>query len=112
MRLDNEQCGFAYRDSVFKQQPDRYLITAIELKLPLLHDLRMDYAGIREELQAQGVELPSAVDVANTVIAIRRRKLPDPDVLGNAGSFFKNPVLPLEQVDVLLQHFPDLPVFP
>jgi UDP-N-acetylmuramate dehydrogenase len=112
VRLDNEQCGFAYRDSVFKQQPDRYLITAIELKLPLLHDLRMDYAGIREELQAQGVELPGAVDVANAVIAIRRRKLPDPDVLGNAGSFFKNPVLPLEQVDVLLQHFPDLPVFP
>ncbi len=64
VRLDNEQCGFAYRDSVFKQQPDRYLITAIELRLPLLHDLRMDYAGIRE-LQAQGVELPSAVDVAN-----------------------------------------------
>ncbi|KAG0776220.1 hypothetical protein G6F22_012728 [Rhizopus arrhizus] len=92
VRLDNEQCGFGYRDSVFKQQMDRYLITAIELKLPLLHDLRMDYAGIREELQAQGVELPGAVDVANAVIAIRRRKLPDPDVLGNAGSFFKNPV--------------------
>ncbi|WP_367382122.1 UDP-N-acetylmuramate dehydrogenase [Stenotrophomonas cyclobalanopsidis] len=112
VRMDNEQCGFGYRDSVFKQQPDRYLITAIELRLPLLHALRMDYAGIREELQAQGVELPSAVDVANAVITIRRRKLPDPDVLGNAGSFFKNPVLPLEQVDVLLQHFPELPVFP
>lgn len=112
VRLDNEQCAFAYRDSVFKQQADRYLITAIELKLPLLHDLRMDYAGIREELQAQGVELPVAADVANAVIAIRRRKLPDPDVLGNAGSFFKNPVLPLEQVDVLLQRFPVLPVFP
>lgn len=111
VRLDNEQCGFAYRDSVFKQQMDRYLITAIELKLPLLHDLRMDYAGIREELQAQGVELPAAADVANAVIAIRRRKLPDPDVLGNAGSFFKNPILTLEQVDVLQQHFPDLPVF-
>ncbi len=76
VRLDNEQCGFAYRDSVFKQQPDRYLITAIELRLPLLHDLRMDYAGIREELQAQGVELPSAVDVANAVIAIRRASCP------------------------------------
>ena len=82
VRLDNEQCGFAYRDSVFKQQPDRYLITAIELKLPLLHDLRMDYASARN--QAQGVELPGAVDVANAVIAIRRRKLPDPEVLGNA----------------------------
>lgn len=112
VRLDNEQCGFAYRDSVFKQQPDRYLIAAIELRLPLLHDLRMEYAGIAEELQAQGVELPSAVDVANAVIAIRRRKLPDPDVLGNAGSFFKNPVIAQEQVDVLLQSFPDLPVYP
>ncbi len=112
VRLDNEQCAFAYRDSVFKQQPDRYLIAAIELRLPLLHDLRMEYAGIREELEAQGVELPTAVDVANAVIAIRRRKLPDPDALGNAGSFFKNPILTLDQVDVLQQRFPELPVFP
>lgn len=112
VRLDNDQCAFAYRDSVFKQQPDRYLIAAIELRLPLLHDLRMDYAGIREELEAQGVELPTAVDVANAVIAIRRRKLPDPDALGNAGSFFKNPILTLDQVDVLQQRFPELPVFP
>ncbi len=112
VRLDNEQCAFGYRDSVFKQQPDRYLITAIELRLPLLHELRMDYAGIREELEAQGVELPTAVDVANAVIALRRRRLPDPDALGNAGSFFKNPILTLEQVDVLQQRFPELPVFP
>lgn len=112
VRLDNEQCAFAYRDSVFKQQSDRYLIAAIELRLPLLHDLRMDYAGIREELDAQDVELPTAVDVANAVIAIRRRKLPDPDALGNAGSFFKNPILTQEQVDVLQQRFPELPVFP
>ncbi|MCW4455083.1 UDP-N-acetylmuramate dehydrogenase [Flavobacterium sp. MXW15] len=112
VRFDADGCRFGYRDSVFKQEPDRYLIAAIELKLPLLHELRMDYAGIREELEAMGVELPGAADVANAVIAIRRRKLPDPDVLGNAGSFFKNPVLPLEQVDVLLQHYPRLPVFP
>lgn len=112
VRLDNEQCAFAYRDSVFKQQPDRYLVAAIELRLPLLHDLRMEYAGIREELKAQGVELPTAVDVANAVIAIRRRKLPDPDALGNAGSFFKNPILTQDQVDVLQQRFPELPVFP
>ncbi|MDV3468907.1 UDP-N-acetylmuramate dehydrogenase [Stenotrophomonas sp. C3(2023)] len=112
VRLDAEQCAFGYRDSVFKQEPDRYLITAVELRLPLLHHLRMDYAGIAEELTAQGVELPAAVDVANAIIAIRRRKLPDPDVLGNAGSFFKNPQLPLEQVELLQQHFPQLPVFP
>ncbi len=112
VRLDPEACQFGYRDSVFKQAPERYLITAIELRLPLLHALRLGYAGINEEMQAMGVELPVAADVANAVINIRRRKLPDPDVLGNAGSFFKNPVLPLEQVDVLLQQFPDLPVYP
>jgi len=111
VRLDQAECGFAYRSSVFKQQPERYIITAVEFRLPLLHALRMDYAGIQEELQAQGVELPSAIDVANAIIAIRRRKLPDPDVLGNAGSFFKNPELPLEQVELLLQQFPDIPVF-
>ncbi|MCD9086637.1 UDP-N-acetylmuramate dehydrogenase [Stenotrophomonas sp. SY1] len=112
VRLDQEACQFAYRDSVFKQEPDRYLITAVEFRLPLLHELRLGYAGISDELKAMGIELPVATDVANAVIAIRRRKLPDPDVLGNAGSFFKNPVLPVEQVDVLLQHYPALPVFP
>ncbi len=112
VRLDSEACQFGYRDSVFKREMDRYLISAIELRLPLLHDLRLGYAGIGEEMQAMGVELPVAADVANAVINIRRRKLPDPDVLGNAGSFFKNPVLPLEQVEVLLQHFPELPVYP
>ncbi len=112
VRLDQETCRFSYRDSLFKQDADRYLITAVEFRLPLLHELRLGYAGISEELKAMGIALPVAADVANAVIAIRRRKLPDPDVLGNAGSFFKNPVLPLEQVDVLLQHYPALPVFP
>ncbi|KRG63886.1 UDP-N-acetylenolpyruvoylglucosamine reductase [Stenotrophomonas humi] len=111
-RLDQEACRFGYRDSLFKHEADRYLIIAVEFRLPLLHELRLDYAGIRDELKAMGIDLPAAADVANAVIAIRRRKLPDPDVLGNAGSFFKNPVLPLDQVNVLLQHYPELPVFP
>jgi UDP-N-acetylmuramate dehydrogenase len=111
LRFDPAECRFGYRDSLFKQEPDRYLITAIELKLPLLHELRLDYAGIREELEAMEVQLPGAADIANAVVNIRRRKLPDPEVLGNAGSFFKNPLLPHEQVEVLLQHFPELPVF-
>lgn len=111
VRLDQAACQFAYRDSAFKADADRYLITAVEFRLPLLHELRLDYAGIREQLQAMEVELPGAIDVARAVIAIRQRKLPDPDVLGNAGSFFKNPILPLEQVEVLLQHYPALPVF-
>ncbi len=112
LRLDREVCGFGYRDSRFKREPDRYLIVAVELRLPLLHELRLDYAGIRDELAAMGADMPGAPDVAQAVINLRRRKLPDPDVLGNAGSFFKNPVLPQEQIGVLCHQFPDMPVFP
>ncbi len=112
VQLDQADCRFGYRDSVFKQEADRYLITAVQFRLPLLHALRLNYAGIGEELQAMGVEQPVAADVAHAVIAIRRRKLPDPDVLGNAGSFFKNPMLPREQAEVLRQQHPELPVFP
>lgn len=112
VRLDAQACAFGYRDSLFKREPERWLITALELDLPFLHELKLDYAGIREELAAMRVELPEARDVAQAVINIRRRKLPDPDLLGNAGSFFKNPQLPREQVDALLHAHPGLPVFP
>ncbi len=112
VRLDAAACEFGYRDSLFKRQPDRYLIAAVEFNLPRLHALRLDYAGIGEELQAMGIATPGAPDVAQAVINIRRRKLPDPDVLGNAGSFFKNPLLPLEQALALQHEHPALPVFP
>ena len=111
-RLLPEDCGFAYRDSVFKQQPDRWIITAIELRLPLLSELRTGYAGIEQEMRDQGVTLPGARDVANAVIAIRQRKLPDPAVLGNAGSFFKNPIVSAEQAMALQQDWPQMPVYP
>lgn len=111
LRLDAPACGFGYRDSVFKREPDRWLITAVELQLPFLHELKLEYAGIREELSALQIALPEAIDVARAVINLRRRKLPDPDRLGNAGSFFKNPQLPREQVDALLDAHPALPSF-
>lgn len=110
VRLEAAACAFAYRDSVFKHQPDRFLITAVELNLPLLHELRLDYAGIRDELAGLSVELPEAADVAQAVINLRRRKLPDPVVLGNAGSFFKNPQLPREQADLLQRQYPTMPL--
>lgn len=112
VRLDREQCRFGYRDSLFKHEPGRYLVVAVEFNLPLLAPLRLDYAGIREELAAMGIAQPVAADVAEAVIRIRRRKLPDPDRLGNAGSFFKNPMVAVEQAEVLRQDWPTLPVYP
>lgn len=110
-RLDRSACAFAYRDSVFKQQPDRYIVTAVEFVLSRAPVLRLDYAGLREELAATGSQAPTPRQVAEAVIAIRRRKLPDPAMLGNAGSFFKNPVVPAMQANALLAQHPTLPAF-
>lgn len=109
--LDNGACRFGYRDSVFKQAPRRYLITAVLFDLPRQHALQLDYSGIREELAAQGVSSPKSTDVAKAVETLRRRKLPDPALIGNAGSFFKNPVLPAERARALLRAFPKLPTY-
>ena len=111
VQLDREACAFAYRDSVFKHAPDRYLVTAVEFLLPRTPSLRLDYAGIREELGAMGIAAPSARDVGEAVIRIRQRKLPDPAVVGNAGSFFKNPIVSQARAEALLVDYPTLPVF-
>lgn len=110
-RLDREACRFAYRDSLFKQQPDRFIVTAVEFALPREHTPVLDYAGIGDELAATGIDRATPRQVADAVIAIRRRKLPDPAVLGNAGSFFKNPIVPVAQADALLAEHPALPAF-
>jgi UDP-N-acetylmuramate dehydrogenase len=110
-RLDRDACAFAYRDSVFKHAPERFIVTAVEFVLDRTRPLTLDYAGLREELAAMSVAGPTALDVADAVIAIRRRKLPDPAVLGNAGSFFKNPIVPAALADELLATHPKLPVF-
>lgn len=115
-RFDAAACAFAYRDSVFKRDLDRYLITAVEFALPRAdrlppEALKLDYAGIREMLAAMGIATPGAREVAEAVIHLRRSKLPDPAVVGNAGSFFKNPIVPAAQADALLVAHPRLPVF-
>ena len=111
-RLAPAACAFAYRDSLFKREPDRYVVTAVEFELPRIAPLRLYYAGIGDELAAMGVDAaPTAMQVADAVSRIRRRKLPDPAVLGNAGSFFKNPIVPAAQADALQAAHPSLPVF-
>jgi UDP-N-acetylmuramate dehydrogenase len=111
-RLDKANCGFGYRDSVFKRQLDGWIVTAVEFRLPRRHALRMDYAGIREELAAMGVADPEAKDVAEAVSRLRRRKLPDPAQIGNAGSFFKNVQVDAEAATALKAEFTALPVYP
>ena len=110
-RLDRAACAFGYRDSVFKHAPDRYIVTAVELDLLRAPAPRLEYAGLGEELAAMGIADPDASDVAEAVIAIRRRKLPDPAVIGNAGSFFKNPIVPAALAESLQAAHPGLPVF-
>jgi UDP-N-acetylmuramate dehydrogenase len=111
-RLAPAACAFAYRDSLFKREPERYVVTAVEFELPRAAPLRLEYAGIGEELAAMGLGgTPTPVQVADAVSRIRRRKLPDPAVLGNAGSFFKNPIVPVAQAEALQAAHASLPVF-
>lgn len=112
VRLDAGDCAFAYRDSLFKHDPDRYVVTAVEFALSRTPELRLDYAGIREELATMGIDgTPRASQVAEAVIRIRQRKLPDPAVLGNAGSFFKNPIVAAAIAEALQSAHPAMPVF-
>lgn len=112
-RLAPDACAFAYRDSVFKQEPDRFVVTAVEFRLARAFTPRLHYAGLKEELAAMGItDAPRASQVAEAVMRIRRRKLPDPAVLGNAGSFFKNPIVPAATARTLSLDHPDLPTYP
>ena len=112
VRFAAGECEFAYRDSLFKRDPEHYIVVAVEFALSRTPALKLEYAGIGEELQAMGVDAaPRASQVAEAVIRIRRRKLPDPALLGNAGSFFKNPIVPVAQADALLARHASMPVF-
>jgi len=111
-RLAHAECQFGYRDSVFKHELDRFIITAVEFALPVGEPLQRNYAGLDAELDAMGIAHPTARDLANAVITQRQRKLPDPAQIGNLGSFFKNPLIPQAQATALRATHPDLPVWP
>jgi UDP-N-acetylmuramate dehydrogenase len=112
VRFDNAACGFAYRDSLFKREPTRYIVTALQLRLPREPSLRLDYAGVRDELAAMHVSEPTPPLVAEAISRLRRRKLPDPAVIGNAGSFFKNPIVDADTGARLKQAHAALPLWP
>ncbi|MBB5206985.1 UDP-N-acetylmuramate dehydrogenase [Chiayiivirga flava] len=112
VRLANRQCAFGYRDSLFKRERERWIVTAVELRLSRVRALRYDYPGLPEELAAMGVDTPRASHVAEAVARLRTRKLPNPALLPNVGSFFKNPVVDATCADRLLREHPSMPNFP
>lgn len=109
-----DDCRFGYRDSIFKREAKgEYCITKVYLKLTKNeHRLNTRYGAIQETLQEMGVKQPTIRDVSNAVIRIRSSKLPDPAQLGNAGSFFKNPEIPVDQFEALKQQHPNIVNFP
>lgn len=109
LTLRHEDCAFGYRDSIFKHALcDRAVVMDVTFSLPRRWQAEVRYGDIADELAARSILRPDARDISNAVIAIRTRKLPDPAVIGNAGSFFKNPIIPAAQRDALLSHYPAL----
>ncbi|GIZ13397.1 UDP-N-acetylmuramate dehydrogenase [Pseudomonas sp. NCCP-436] len=107
-----DDCSFAYRDSLFKQQPDRWLILRVRFALSRTASLLLDYGPVRQRLHEQGIEVPTPQDVSQAICAIRSEKLPDPAKLGNAGSFFKNPLIAATQAEGIRAEYPDLVSYP
>lgn len=107
------ECGYAYRQSLFKTEwKNRYLITRVTYQLSTVFEPHIDYGNIRAELERQGIASPSPEQLRQVIIDIRRSKLPDPDVEGNAGSFFVNPIVQRSLFEELLTHYPDMPHYP
>jgi UDP-N-acetylmuramate dehydrogenase len=107
--LDKAACAFGYRDSVFKHRlRDRAVVLDVTFALPKQWMPNLGYADVAQELVACGITAPTAHQVSDAVIAIRTRKLPDPAVIGNAGSFFKNPIVSAQQRDGLSARYPQL----
>jgi UDP-N-acetylmuramate dehydrogenase len=111
--FDKKECEFGYRDSVFKRTArGRYVILSVRFRLQREAALHLDYGDLRAELAQLNIERPTARDVSNAVCNIRRRKLPDPALIGNAGSFFKNPIVADALADSLAQRYASMPRYP
>lgn len=109
----NAECAFGYRDSIFKHQlKDKVFITSVTFRLNKKPNFNTSYGAIEQELQKMDIQEISIAAIADAVIAIRSSKLPNPREIGNAGSFFKNPTIPIEQYDALKESFPAIPSYP
>ncbi|MCB1821656.1 MAG: UDP-N-acetylmuramate dehydrogenase [Candidatus Competibacteraceae bacterium] len=111
--FDQTACQFGYRDSLFKRQASgRYLITTVTFRLPKRWQPVTRYADLARELEAHKIGSPTPQQIADAVMAIRSRKLPDPAQIGNVGSFFKNPLVEAATFAHLADRYPNLPHYP
>ncbi|MDQ8143057.1 UDP-N-acetylmuramate dehydrogenase [Chryseobacterium sp. CFS15] len=112
--FDLEKCRFGYRDSIFKQEgKNQYVILEVSFKLTTQnHSIKTEYGAIKSELENLDIINPTIQDVSKAVINIRQSKLPDPKKIGNAGSFFKNPTIPLAQFEDLKSKFENIQGYP
>ncbi len=111
--FSRSDCQFGYRSSVFKNElRGKYIITAITLQLNKQPVFNTSYGAIEQELKKNKIDHPSVKAISDAVITIRKSKLPDPALLGNAGSFFKNPEIAKQQFEELLKLYPALPHYP
>ncbi|WP_285428122.1 UDP-N-acetylmuramate dehydrogenase [Pseudomonas sp. lyk4-R2A-8] len=107
-----EECRFAYRDSVFKHETGRWLILRVRFALSRASHLKLDYGPVQQRLAGQCITEATPSDVSRAICSIRQEKLPDPAVLGNAGSFFKNPLVSKALAEELKALYPDLVAYP
>lgn len=106
-----EDCKFEYRNSIFKENKN-LIILSVRLKLKNRnHKINSSYGGINDELKKLKISKPTIKDISNVVCSIRKRKLPDPKIIGNAGSFFKNPVVKKDKLEWIKKYFNDVPSY-
>ena len=110
--LSREDCQFGYRNSLFKRKPDEYIITSVTLKLDNETKPDTSYRVLEETLVHRNIINPTPQDVSDVVCEIRQSKLPDPDILPNAGSFFKNPIITNKDFERLIKLYPEMPSYP
>ena len=112
VELSNADCKFSYRDSLFKHEKGRYIITRVDFKLSKKGTVNTSYKEVRDYLAKNNIKNPTPEDIRHAVIEIRWGKLPDWKLWGTAGSFFKNPIVTADHFSELKKKYPDLPGFP
>jgi UDP-N-acetylmuramate dehydrogenase len=112
--LNKEEAKFGYRNSIFKNDwKGKAIITRVTIELTKRnHRIRTDYGAIASELKERGINEPTPKQISDVVVAIRQSKLPDPNEIGNSGSFFKNPVVSTEKAEELKGRYPNMPSYP